>query len=96
MATETKKAFCLLWFHSSKSVTAVKHGFPRRFHESYPCANAAPFLGLSRHFAAMSRAVLLLPDAAKMFEVLIPMAFYFCLPFIFGCIDVRNCLHHLY
>jgi hypothetical protein len=59
MATQPKKAFCVLEFHSTKSVTTDQRGFSRKFHKSPPCANSIPFLEVSRHFTAMSSAALL-------------------------------------
>jgi hypothetical protein len=40
MATQTEKAFCVLEFHSTKSVTTVQQGFWRKFHKNPPCVNS--------------------------------------------------------
>jgi hypothetical protein len=54
MATQPEKAFCVLKFHSTKSVTTVQWGFQRKFHKNPACANSILFLGLSNHFTNMS------------------------------------------
>jgi hypothetical protein len=82
MAAQPEKAFCMLEYQSTKSMTTAQRDFRRKFHKISPCAISVSFLELSHGFACVSTVVLLvvvfgitslLPRATNFYEVLLPM-----------------------